>query len=184
LTKLVEGYSTTASKISSVTESLREFVKGFVSKVELNSIQEAHKRELENLRRTYEARIEALERAEDWRLNPSVIVRMSHVVNELNQLTDTGKQTLKVVATMDPSIRFSEDQIALAISRSPSTTRQYLKQLVSMGWVKQVHREFQNNITENLAKRLKEVQRPGQEPIPDIVIERCKKELQTFIRSL
>jgi hypothetical protein len=184
LTELLEGYSMVVGKIGAATSSLSEFAKGFISRAELESIEEANKRELENLRRSYENRIEALEKAEDWRLNPSVIVRMSHIVNELNQLTDTGKQTLKVVATMDPSIRFSEDQIALALSRSPSTTRQYLKQLASLGWIRQTGRDFQNNIDANLAKKLREVQRPGQEPIPDIVIERCKKELQTFIRSL
>jgi DNA repair ATPase RecN len=184
LTGLYESYGSVLNKLGDTINSLNEFAEGFISKAELNTIQETHNREIENLRRSYEARIEALERAEDWRLNPSVIVRMSHIVNELNQLADTGKQTLKIVATMDSSIRFSEDQIALAVARSPSTTRQYLRQLVSLGWIKQVGRDFQNNIDENLTKKLREVQRPGQEPIPDIVIERCKKELQTFIRSL
>jgi hypothetical protein len=163
---------------------LNEFSKGFVSKAELDELEETHRRELEGLQRGYEARLEALERAEDWRLNPSVIARMSRVVNELSQLTDTGRQVLKTAATMGPGVRFSEDQMALSIGRSPSTTRQYLKQLAGLGWVKQVGREFQNNIDGNLAGKLREAQRPGQEPIPDIVIERCKKELQTFIHSL
>lgn len=172
-TSLSEAYGTALNNLGSTMDLLKEFAKGFISKAEA-----------EKLQRTCEARIEALERAEDWRLNPSVIVRMSHVVNELNQLTDTGKAVLKVVATMDSSVRFSEDQIALAIGKSPSTTRQYLKQLTSLGWIRQSGKEFQNNIDGNLAKKLREVQRPGQEPIPDVVVERCKKELHTFIRSL
>jgi len=184
LRETVEAYRMTLNKLESTIASLNEFTKGFISKAELDAVKEAHKREIENLRRTYEARVEELEKAEDWRLNPSVIVKMSRVVNELNQLNDTGKQVLKVTATMNPSVRFSENQIAVAIGRSPNTARQYLKQLASLGWVKQTGREFQNNIDENLSKKLREAQRPGQEPIPEVVVERCKKELQTFVHSL
>lgn len=85
---------------------------------------------------------------------------------------------------MDPSVKFNEDQIAPIVGRSPGTSRQYLRQLASLGWVKQAGREFQNNIDGNLSKKLREAQRPEQESIPDEVIERCRKELQIFVQSL
>jgi len=184
LKEFVEGYDAALNKLASTITSLSEFAKGFLSKAELDAVQEEHKKKIENLRHTYEARLEALERAEDWRLNPSVIVKMSNIVNELNQLTDTGKQALKVVASLSPDITFDEDQIASSVGRSPSTARQYLKQLSALGWVKQVGRGFRNGVEENLTKKLREVQKPELEEIPKIVIERCKRELLTFIQSL
>ncbi|MEM2047065.1 MAG: hypothetical protein QXZ06_04215 [Candidatus Jordarchaeales archaeon] len=180
--RLLEGHGVTVRKVDSAIESLSEFAEGFVSKAEVAAMREEREREISRLRIEHEARLEALESAEDWRLNPSVIVRISHIINELNGLTETGKNVLKVMSNLDPSVTFSEDQIALVINRSPSTAKQYLKQLSSLGWAKAVRDGFQNNIDRNLAKKLTEVQRPDQEPIPNVVIERCKKELQTFIR--
>ena len=105
-------------------------------------------------------------------------------MNGITQLTDTGKQVLKVVSSINPDITFGEGQVALSINRSPATARQYLRQLERLGWVKRVGREFKNNVEENLTRKIEEVQKPGQEKIPEAVIERCKRELLTFIQSL
>ena len=174
---LLESLNSTASKTTSTIEEMSKLSKGFIS-------LEEHKSEVEEVRREFERHVQALEKAEEWRLNPHIIIRMSRIVNEITQLTDTGKQVLKAAASTSPDVAFDEEQIALAVGRSPSTARQYLKQLSKLGWVRQVGRDFKNNIEVNITRKLKETTRPGQEEIPDLVIERCKKELLTFIRSL
>jgi len=173
LTELLETLNTTVSRSAATIEELERVSDRFVGIDEV-----------EELRRKYERQIKILEKAEEWRLNPHIIVRMSRIVNEINQLTATGKQVLKTVASISPHVTFDKNSIAQNVGRSKSTTQQYLKQLLNLGWIEKAGKGFRNNIESNLTKRLREVEKPGQEEIPDIVIERCKRELLTFIQSL
>jgi len=177
LKRPLESLNAVAYETGKTIEEIKRLSKGFISLDE-------HQNAVKSVREEYERRIAELEKAEEWRLNPHIIIRMSRIVNEIMQLTDTGKQVLKVVASINPDITFDEGQVALSINRSPGTTRQYLRQLERLGWVKRAGRDFRNNVEANLERKIRQIQKPGQEEIPKAVIERCKKELLTFIQSL
>ena len=177
LKRPLESLNVVAYETGRIVEEIKRLSKGFISLDE-------HQNAVKSVREEYERWIAELEKAEEWRLNPHIIIRMSRIVNEIMQLTDTGKQVLKVVASINPDITFDEGQVALSINRSPGTTRQYLRQLERLGWVKRAGRDFRNNVEANLERKIRQIQKPGQEEIPKAVIERCKKELLTFIQSL
>ena len=177
LKRPLESLNAVAYETGRIVEEIKRLSKGFISLDE-------HQNAVKSVREEYERRIAELEKAEEWRLNPHIIIRMSRIVNEIMQLTDTGKQVLKVVASINPDITLDEGQVALSINRSPGTARQYLRQLERLGWVKRAGRDFRNNVEANLERKIRQIQKPGQEEIPKAVIERCKKELLTFIQSL
>lgn len=173
----LKSFSATVEKTESAIRRIDDLSKGFVS---LN----AFRQEIERLHREYDLRIDSAEKAEEWRLNPSIIMRMNNITNEITKLSDTGKQVLKTVASIRPEVSFDGGRVALTVGRSPTTVRQYLKQLSALGWVQSVGRKYKNNIDQNVAEKLREIKRVGQEEMPESVLERCTKELRIFIQSL
>jgi len=95
LTSLSESLSSAVEAVSKVLNDFKRLSAGFVS-------AEEHRRRIEEIRGEYERRIEEMENADAWRLNPHIIIRMSRIVNEIAQLTDTAKQVLKVASSMRP----------------------------------------------------------------------------------
>ena len=176
LTSLSESLSGVAEAASKIMSDLKRLTGGFVS-------AEEHRRRVEEIRGEYERRIEEMENADAWRLNPHIIIRMSRIVNEVAQLTDTAKQVLKVASSMRPDIVFDESMIAHSVGRSPSTVRQYLRQLAKLGWLTQSRNGFKNRIEECVAERISKSAGPGEE-VPGAVIEKCRREILTFIQSL
>ena len=176
LITLTEALNRTVEAASKALNELKKLSRDFVS-------AEKHKQAIEEIKRKYERRIEELENADKWRLNPHIIIRMSQIVNEITQLTNTGKQVLKAASSMRPDVAFDETAIAHIVGRSPSTVRQYLRQLTKLGWLKQAGSAFKNRIEENIAEKISNTTGPSEE-IPKLVIERCKHEILTFIKSL
>jgi len=176
LASLSESLSGVVEAASKVLNDLKGLSRGFVS-------AEEHMRRIEEIRREYEQRIEEMRNADAWRLNPHIIIRMSRIVNEIAQLTDTAKQVLKVASSMRPDVIFDESTIAHSVGRSPSTVRQYLRQLAKLGWLTQTRGGFKNRIEENVADRISKSAGPAGK-VPCTVIEKCKREILTFIQSL
>jgi len=176
LASLSESLSSAVEKASKVLDDLKRLSVGFVT-------AEEHRRRIEEIRGEYERRIEEMENADAWRLNPHIIIRMSRIVNEVAQLTDTAKQVLKVASSMRPDVIFDESTIAHSVGRSPSTVRQYLRHLAKLGWLTQTRGGFRNRIEENVADRISKSAGPAEE-VPCAVIEKCKREILTFIQSL
>jgi len=176
LASLSETLSSSLETISKILDDLKMLSRGFVS-------IEEHRQELREIQEKYEHRIEEMKNADAWRLNPHIIVQMSRIVNEIAQLTDTAKQVLKVASSMRSDIIFDESLIAHSVGRSPSTVRQYLRQLAKLGWLVQTKSGFKNRIEDNVAERILKSAGPGGE-IPRSVVEKCKREILTFIQSL
>ena len=176
LASLSESLSSAVESVFNILSDLKMLSVGFVS-------AEEHRRRIEEIREKYEQRIEEMRNADAWRLNPHIIIRMSRIVNEIAQLTDTAKQVLKVASSMRPDVVFDESTIAHSVGRSPSTVRQYLRQLAKLGWLTQTRGGFRNRIEENVAVRISKSAGPAGE-VPRTVIEKCKREILTFIQSL
>ena len=177
LSELLETLNRASSKSASTMEGLEKLSDKFIGLKE-------HKHEIQLIREEYEDRLESLRKAEEWRLNPHIIVRMSRIVEEINQLPETGKQVLKTVASTSPDVTFDKKRLAQSVGRTPSTISRYLRELANQGWVEKVVSRYKNNVESNITRRLKEVHKTGEEEIPNIVIQRCKRELLTFIQSL
>ncbi len=176
LISLSESLSGAVEAASKVLEDLRRLTSGFIS-------VEEHRRRVEEIRREYERRIGLLEEADAWRLNPHIIIRMSRIVNEIANLTDTAKQILKFASSLRSDVTFDESMVAHSVGRSPSTVRQYLRRLTRLGWLTQTRNGFRNRIGENVAGKILNSAGLGGE-VPKAVIEKCKREILTFIQSL
>jgi len=177
LSELLEILNTVSTRSASTMEGLEKLSDRFIGLDE-------HKHGIQQIRDEYEDRLESMRKAEEWRLNPNIIVRMSRIVEEINQLPETGKQVLKTVASTSPDVAFDKKRVAQSVGRTTSTVHLYLRELTNRGWVEKTGSRYKNNVGSNITRRLEEVHKTGQEEIPNIVIQRCKRELLTFIQSL